>query len=224
MPIGNSKNGKTISAASQRIEDCAEQIWQDRRSHGAAKWDRASNCAFAELLRRLKPRIRALIRQYGLTDMIEDAEQAGAIGVHRALSSFDPAKARFSTHVTWQIRGELQSLRHRTRLDQRRSARSAGMVTVSLEALGGMEDGTPFEIIDNDAFARTEQGANENMVHTMMDQLLDRLGAPEDERAIMYDTLYDRDPGADANQERSSEQRRQVVRRTWRNCIKVMAA
>ncbi|WP_204348458.1 sigma factor, partial [Klebsiella pneumoniae] len=67
--------------------------------------------AFAQILKLIAPRIRHFVRQYGLTAHWEDAEQCCAIAVHRAIESYDPAKAQFTTFVNWQIRGELQSLR-----------------------------------------------------------------------------------------------------------------
>ena len=67
--------------------------------------------AFAAILKLIAPRIRHFIRQYGLTNHWDDAEQACAIGVHRAIQAYDPAKAQFTTFVNWQLRGELQGLR-----------------------------------------------------------------------------------------------------------------
>ena len=83
----------------------------------------------ARLLRLLAPRIRYLTRSYGLSDAEEDARQACAIGLMRAVEMYYPAKASFTTLVTWQLRGELQGLRHRLRLDQRGSARAVGACT-----------------------------------------------------------------------------------------------
>ncbi|MEM8724212.1 MAG: sigma factor, partial [Pseudomonadota bacterium] len=118
--------------------------------------------------------------------MRDDAQQAAAIGVHRALASFDPDKARFTTHVTWQIRGELQSLRHRMRLDQRNSARNAGITTCSLDDLNAQpNENAPFEIVDESAVCRTESGASDGMALALMDRLLTTLDAPETEREIV---------------------------------------
>ncbi|NVE95465.1 hypothetical protein [Altererythrobacter lutimaris] len=176
---------------------------------------------FARLLETLNGRIVHLIRVYRLTDMLEDARQASAIAVLRALESYNPRQARFTTHVTWQLRGELQSLRHRVRLDQRRSARSAGITTVQLEALS--DDGAkPFEPVDDSALLRTEAGASQAMVLQLMDGLLDELHAPEQERWIIHDQLLDREPRG-LTLDYTSEQRRQITRRTYRNCMKVLA-
>ncbi|MDY7097358.1 MAG: sigma factor [Pseudomonadota bacterium] len=80
---------------------------------------------FAHLSELMQSRIHALINRYRLHDLREDAEQAAAIGLLKAIETFDQTKASFVTHAAWQIRGELQSLRHRMRLDQRQSALSA---------------------------------------------------------------------------------------------------
>ena len=204
------------------IEHCARQIAAHRRS-GARETERE----FKALLKLLGATIARQVRQYGLLDLREDAEQCAAIGVHRALETFDPAKARFTTHVTWQIRGELQSLRHRVRLDQRRSAKGVGARTLSLDSLGagaGFGTGplTAFEIVDDTARQRAESGASDFMAKRVMERLLDGIGAPQDERAIVFEHLYDCAPARTLSS-KTREQRRQIVRRTNRNCIKLLA-
>ena len=182
--------------------------------------------AFERLVGLLGPRIHHLIRRYHLTDMLEDAEQVCAIAVHRALDSYDSKRSSFSTHVTWQLRGELQSLRHRVRLDQRRSAKSAGIRTVALEAQGrtGRDDGAEpmFEIIDNIALDRVEAGASDAMAYAVLDDLMQQLESPGHEQAIVMDQLFDREPSR-AGSDFSKEQKRQIVRRTYRNCAKKAA-
>ncbi len=172
---------------------------------------------FAELLVLMRPRIARLVRQYGLVDMAEDAHQVAAIGLHRALASFDPARAQFVTHAGWQMRGELQGMRHRVRLDQRRSARAAGIVTVALDQTNGPE-AEVYQIIDEHALPHTESAASEAMAAAVLHRLLDRIQAPAEARTILADSLWDRDR---PDPERTPEQRRQVVRRTLRHCIRV---
>lgn len=94
---------------------------------------------FAAILKLLGPRIRHFTRQYGLTDHWEDAGQVCAIGVHRATEQYDPARARFTTFVNWQLRAELQALRYRLRLDRRDPVRAIGAPAGSLDALRGAE-------------------------------------------------------------------------------------
>ena len=180
---------------------------------------------FAQLVDCLKPRIGHLIQRYGLSDMRDDAEQACAIGVYRALESYDPARSRFTTHVTWQLRGELQSLRHRVRLDQRQSARSAGARTVSLEAITH-DDGDKSEvmqIVDEHALALTERKSSDVLAMRYLGKLMERAGAPAQERPIVLEALFERDGGA-MRYGKTREQRRQIVRRNFRNCAKVFAA
>ncbi|MGB3470656.1 MAG: sigma factor [Erythrobacter sp.] len=194
----------TISINALRIAALARQV-RDTRVHPrtCTRLDRA----FTDMLEALRPRIIRLIAQYALTDMREDAEQAAAIGVHRALQTFDPAQASFATHATWQIRGELQSLRHRMRLDQRRSAMSAGLTTVSLEALSAA--GEPLGLSDTAALEATESAASDAMAQRLAERLLDRAHASGDERAIMFEYLFDgsrRDGGRRGHRKRLHDQ------------------
>ena len=190
-------------------------------STAALRWEKR----FAEMIAAMRPRIARLVRQYGLTDMADDAEQVCAIGIFRALQSYDPAMARFATHATWQMRGELQGLRHRMRLDQRQSARNAGVRTVSIQALQmrTASENRVFEIVDDAAERRAESGASELLACRALDGMMDRIGSPDHERAILYDALYDRDRLGNAHG-KTREQRRQIVRRTFRNCAKLLAA
>ena len=130
---------------------------------------------FARILRLIAPRIRHFIRTYGLLDWSDDAAQACAIGVHRAICAYDPAKARFTTFVNWQLRGELQGLRHRVRLEQRSSARGVGAVVISLDQLGEAteRDGRHWEPEDERAQERTESLACETLARRACGRLLD---------------------------------------------------
>lgn len=206
------------------LDDLASRLRPLTNSGGRAD-QHSRDLLFVKVMDHLKPRIAHLIRRYGLADMREDAQQACAIGIHRALESFDPAKSRFTTHVTWQLRGELQSLRHRMRLDQRQSARSAQMRTVSLDALTGTDSEVQetLQIVDHDALWRTERKASDRMTIRCVRRLLDRSGTPPKEHPIVLDHVFDRN-GEEMRHERSSEQRRQVARRALRNCAKILAA
>lgn len=130
---------------------------------------------FAVVLQRLEAHIRYFIRQYGLTDHDDDARQCCAIATLRALDGYDPDKAGFATFASWQIRGELQSLRFRLRTDHRASARKAGARTVSLDAL--VEQGTAAHIgllADNDAMDRVESQAADHMATHYAQRLIDQ--------------------------------------------------
>lgn len=133
--------------------------------------------AFVAILKLIAPRIRHFIRQYGLVSHWEDAEQCCAIAVHRAIQSYDPTKAQFTTFVNWQIRGELQSLRFRLMSDQRPSARKVDAVTVSLHAVTSNSDGeeASLEAIleDEGALARTEAGASDYLAQAATASLVE---------------------------------------------------
>lgn len=156
-----------MAALAQALEMQVAALRRHQHADGiAGRGAHNANRQFAQILDLLGGRIAGLIRRYGLQDMREDAEQACAIGVHRALQSYDPAKASFSTHVTWQMRGELQRLR----LDQRRSARKAGITTSSLEDFGG-DDELAFEVVDENALPRAEAGASSDMARHVLDRI-----------------------------------------------------
>lgn len=187
--------------------------------------DRRMNRDFGALLELLGPCIQRLIRAYGLGDMMEDAVQVCAIAVHRAIDRYDPAKARFTTFATWQMRGELQSLRHRVRLDSRQSARSAGVRTVSLDAPPESSCGA-WIIVEHTAQHRAEAGANGWMTRRVFDRIWDdyRVRAKEtqsaeklaEERALFDAALFGA-PEPAGPRFRSAEQRRQARRRVTRH-------
>ncbi|CAN5295364.1 hypothetical protein BH10PSE15_BH10PSE15_18520 [soil metagenome] len=133
--------------------------------------------AFARILTLIAPRIRHFIRQYGLVAHWDAAEQVCAIAVHRAIAAYDPEKAKFTTFVNWQIRGELQGLRFRLMADQRPSAKKVSAATVSLDALAMGVDGEDgvheFLIEDESALPSTESAAASYMAEGTAQALLD---------------------------------------------------
>lgn len=170
----------------------------------------------ARLLRLLAPRIRYLTRSYGLTDAEDDARQACAIGLIRAVEMYDPAKASFTTLVTWQLRGELQGLRHRLRLDQRGSARAVGACTISLDGIAALS------LEDADAQDRAEALAAQVLARRACGQLLDEhlaAGSPDRlirDHAITLRHMVGREEDAPEPDGLDPEQRRQIARRTIR--------
>jgi len=165
---------KTTAALEAAVATVIENSPRDtpRTTRQRANIDRA----FASILKLIAPRIRHFIRQYGLSGHWEDAEQCCAIAVHRAIESYDPAKAQFTTFVNWQIRGELQSLRFRLMTDQRPSAKKVEATTISLNALlaGDTEDVTgEMSIEDDQALDRTEAGASDYLAESAMGTLID---------------------------------------------------
>lgn len=154
--IANTSQGEEKPTARQRVE-------VDR--------------AFSRILKLIAPRIRHFIRQYGLGGHWDDAEQACAIAVHRAIQAYEPEKAQFTTFVNWQIRGELQSLRFRLMTDQRPSAKKVDATTVSLSAVARGPEGeeTTLESVieDENALARTEAGASDYLADAATRSLVD---------------------------------------------------
>lgn len=225
----------TVMAAQDRREpDLRERIAIDRH--------------FAALMHLLGGRIHNLTRVYGLMDMQDDARQVCAIGIHRAIAAYDPFQARFTTFVTWQLRGELQSLRHRVRLDQRDSARNAGIRTVPIDQQSSAGKTHACVIIDADALAKTESGASRLMAARCADALLDewedamrardadacdrasgQTAAPSlpanrklaSERRIVTRFLNDQ-PEPVSESGLTTEQKRQVTRRVLRHCAQAV--
>jgi RNA polymerase sigma-32 factor len=133
--------------------------------------------AFSQIIKLIAPRIRHFIRQYGLVAHWEDAEQCCAIAVHRAIHSYDPQKAQFTTFINWQIRGELQGLRFRMMVDQRPSARKVAATTVSMHGITSNVDGEEMSleaiIEDEDALSLTESAASDYLAKSATAALLD---------------------------------------------------
>lgn len=137
----------------------------------------AYNAAFERLLRTLRPRIRYFVRRYGLVNHTEDAEQVGAMAIHRAIASYNPDKAQFTTFVNWQIRGDMQGLRYTLMVDQRAPAKKVQASTVSLQSLlsagDDSHDGFEFDIEDEGALDLVERGASDYLARGAMEDLLE---------------------------------------------------
>lgn len=126
---------------------------------------------FARALRLIAPRVRHFTRAYGLVDMAEDAAQACAIGLHRAILAYDPGRARFTTFVNWQLRGELSALRQRMHPETRAAARAAGTNFTSLDAM--TDESEPWLLEDHAALEATEALAAHTMARRACGSLLD---------------------------------------------------
>lgn len=136
----------------------------------------AYNRGFERLLRALRPRISYFIRRYGLLGHWEDAEQVGAMAVHRAIAGYNPEKAQFTTYVNWQIRADMQGLRYTVMVDQRAPAKKVKASTVSLQSLMSKADGQDdyqFDIEDDSALAMVERSAENHLANKTMNALLD---------------------------------------------------
>lgn len=162
-----------MSAKSDALEAAVTDYIQARTALDAAPGARArvlADRAFARLSALAAPRIRYFTRSYGLIDVAEDAAQVCAIALHRAAERYDPARARFTTYVNWQLRAELQALRLRLHGDQRSAGRRHVTATLSLDALqaAGADDW----LTDPAAEAATEQAARDGLASLVADRLV----------------------------------------------------
>lgn len=161
-----------MSAKSDALEQAVSELIQARTALEAAPGARArarvDHC-FARLAALAAPRIRYFIRSYSLADVAEDAEQACAIALHRASEHYDPARARFTTYVNWQIRAELQALRLRLHGDQRRAGRGQVTAMLSLDALAG--EAVDRWLADPEAERAAEQAASDSLAARAADRL-----------------------------------------------------
>lgn len=162
-----------MSANSDALETAVTGYIQARTALDAAPGARArmrADRAFARLAALAAPRIRYFIRRYGLTDVADDAAQVCAIALHRAAEHYDPARARFTTYVNWQLRAELQALRLRLHGDPRSAGRRHVTATLSLDAL--QADGADDWLIDPAAETATEQRAADGLAMLAADRLV----------------------------------------------------
>lgn len=174
---------KTTLALETAVAAVIANMPKDDGDTPTARRRRDVDKAFQKIMKLIAPRIRHFVRQYGLMAHWDDAEQVCAIAVYRAIQSYDPAKAQFTTYVNWQIRGELQSLRFRLMTDQRPSAQKVQATTVSLHAStqGSDEDETTLEslIQDEEAETNVEAGASDYLareaLHALIDSYIDHL-------------------------------------------------
>ncbi len=163
-----------MSAKSDALETAVTDYIRARTALDAAPGARARALAdrvFARLAALAAPRIRYFTRSYGLSDVAEDAAQVCAIAIHRAAERYDPARARFTTYVNWQIRAELQALRLRLHGDQRCAGRRHVTATLSIDALQA-EDGDEW-LLDPAAEIGTEKGAADNLAALLADRLVE---------------------------------------------------
>ncbi|WP_299308838.1 sigma factor [uncultured Croceicoccus sp.] len=163
-----------ITDALEHEVGCARALrQQDRRDRRCKSQE---NRHFDRIMALLGPRIRHLTRAYGLNAWADDAEQACAIAVHRAIDDYDPTIARFTTFVTWPLRGELKVLRNRVRPELRETKAPMRYSVVPLDH----GEGEYAELVDVSALTRVEQGAARRLAQGALDRLLS-----EYERGIM---------------------------------------
>ncbi len=182
----------------------------------------ATDRAFMRLAALVAPRSRYFIRRYGLSGAYEDAEQACAIALYRAASSYDPHRALFTTHINWQLRAELQALRHRLHGDQRRAVHRLAGETLSLDA-----DDLRERLVDPDAEMATEGAAADLFAERCADRIADDWARRRNsivkrgkarlamERMLVRRQLTTTEPAS-----RLSEADRHVVRRAFADIVR----
>lgn len=179
-----SKNTANLEQAVARIRPLMPVEGQRQTPRERAAFERA----FADLMKLIAPRVRHFIRQYGFNTQVDDAQQSATIALYRALLDYDPEKSLFTTHLNWQIRGELQSLRFRIMKDRRPSTLKAAAYTISLHssAVGpeGRQSSLEDLIEDDDALARTEAGAADYLAVSAATALVDRYIEVQREAAL----------------------------------------
>ena len=156
-----------MSAQSDAIERAAGEYIQARTALEAAPGARARlhvDRSFARLARLAAPQIRWLARRHGLAGHLDDAEQAGAIALHRAAERHDPDRARFVTFAHWQIRAELQALR------QKLYGGTVAGAPLSLDAL--CDAGANDWLADPEALSATEGGASDRLADLCLQRLV----------------------------------------------------
>lgn len=186
-----------MSKTTDALEAAVAAVLAETQPDGAPRTARQRanlDRIFSQILKLIAPRIRHFIRQYGLVAHWEDAEQCCAIAVHRAIQSYNPEKAQFTTFINWQIRGELQGLRFRLMIDQRPSARKVAATTVSMHGITSNIDGEEMSlesiIVDGNALSQTESAASDYLAKSATRALLDAFVA--NSRTIAIETLRNR--------------------------------
>lgn len=110
-----------------------------------------------EALLKLWTQVRRMVYQQAMRwagvggTTLEDLEQAGFIAVLRAVDTYDPTKAKFSTHLFQHLRAELSAA---TGYNSKRSRFDPLQIAVSLDApLEDSEDATLADFIPDPAAA-----------------------------------------------------------------------
>ena len=156
-----------MSERSDALEEAVTELLEARTAQDAKPGARAHarvDRAFARLAALAAPTIRYFARRHGLSDHLDDAEQAGAIALHRAAERYDASRARFTTYMSWQIRAELQALRQKIHGGAVRAA------SMSLDAL--CDKGAGDWLADPDALSTTEARAADRLATRCAERLI----------------------------------------------------
>lgn len=220
--MAKSKLARALEAEVQSIRSLRDAMGRTRGS--SRSYAHRINQHYGRLFVLLEPTILRLSRRYGLIHLADDARQACRIGIFRAVCEWDAGRASFMTLVHWQMRGELQSLRHRMMPDRRQGARSAGVRVVSMQRNDGTERTELHSIPDEAALSMSESGAGKVMARRCFESLWRRLpterlsgrNPPEYEKQIIVAHIFG-DGVTALPTDMSAEQCRQITRRLTRH-------
>lgn len=143
-----------------------------------------------EALLKLWTQVRRMVYQQAMRwagvggTTLEDLEQAGFIAVLRAVDTYDPTKAKFSTHLFQRLRAELSAA---TGYNSKRSRFDPLQIAVSLDAPLSDDD-------DSDTFADLIPDPAAEAAIEGMDIRLGVAGVlaelPEEQRKAVYDKYW----------------------------------
>lgn len=104
--------GKAPRARATKFDLEAFEAWKAEPGDNPKEWSRKKKLLFDRLvvanLPFVKVQVAKLHRRSSVPSEIEDLEQAGALGVMRALETYNPAKGAFTTYAAWWIKYEVQ--------------------------------------------------------------------------------------------------------------------
>ncbi len=102
-----------------------------------------------EIQRILRPSVRRMTNKKNLSrDLHDEFEQHTNIAIMKALSTWDPVRGKFSTHVHWEIRAELQIIQHFQHPERRRLVVATPIQKIELDRPMGNKEDDPCTLMD----------------------------------------------------------------------------
>lgn len=166
-----------MTSNSNMIDSAAEALLQalalaEIRPDGRSR--AAVDAAVHRLHRLTMPRLRTMIRHFGLLDHSDDAEQAALVTLVDAARRWDPTRSGFTTWLGWRWRGALIGLRRQLLGDGRTTSGRQRSGAVQLASLGAEEGAAMLaDLADPDAEDAVEQGAADWLAQQVAMRLLD---------------------------------------------------
>lgn len=114
----------------------------------------------SEIQRILRPSVRRMTNKKNLSrDLQDEFEQHTNIAIMKALSSWDPIRGKFSTHVHWEIRAELQIIQHFQHPERRRLVVATPIQKIELDRPMNNKGDDSYTLMD----ILTDEHAEENV-------------------------------------------------------------